>query len=190
MNENRIYVMKWFDMEKTVHNDELPSENSDDDEEDLIDKMNAKLKEPIIRFETVPHRGSINRIRSLHGSAIVATWSDENEVGIYNVSSAIEQLDLPVQEEETLPSSSKKKKKAKAKKVHGGCKIAGFKHKSEGYALDWSPSTFGRLASGSCDAQLWVYAAADQNCSSFVKETQVGLQSHKGSIEDIQWSPS
>ena len=46
-----------------------------------------------------------------------------------------------------------------------------FKHKSEGYALDWSPNTFGRLASGGCDSQLWVYTAADENCSSFIKET-------------------
>jgi len=34
----------------------------------------------------------------------------------------------------------------------GGCKVAGFKHKFEGYALDWSPMTYGRLASGSNDA--------------------------------------
>ena len=81
--------MKWFDMDKTLHNDDLPSDNSEDDEEDIINKMNAKLKEPIIRFESIPHRGSVNRIRSLHGSSIVATWSDENEVGIYNISSAI-----------------------------------------------------------------------------------------------------
>jgi len=84
--ENRIYVMKWFEMEKTLHADDLPSENSDDDEEDLIEKMNAKIKEPIIRYESIPHRGCVNRIRSLHGSSIVATWSEEHEVGIYNVS--------------------------------------------------------------------------------------------------------
>jgi ribosome assembly protein RRB1 len=37
---------------------------------------------------------------------------------------------------------------------------------------------------------LWVYRSADENCSSFIKESQVALQGHKGSIEDIQWSPS
>lgn len=183
--------MKWFDMHKTLHDDEPPSEHSDEDEEDLVAKMNAKIKEPIIRFESIPHRGGINRIRSMHGSSIVATWSDENEVGIYNISSAIDALNKPVQEEETIPTSSKKKKKkTAAKKGHGGCKLAGFKHKSEGYAIEWSPSTFGRLASGSCDANLMVYSAGDENCSYFTKETPVGLQGHKGSIEDIQWSPS
>ena len=49
--------------------------------------------------------------------------------------------------------------------------------------------TFGRLATGSCDAHLWLYAPADENCSSWVKETGNALQGHKDSIEDIQWSP-
>lgn len=61
------------------------------------------------------------------------------------------------------------------KKSFGGCKLAGFKHKQEGFALEWSPSSFGRLASGSNDAQLWLYQACDETCSSFVKETAVGL---------------
>lgn len=63
--------------------------------------------------------------------------------------------------------------------------MAGFKQRAEGYALDWSPNTFGRLASGANDAALWLYCAADETCSAFVKESQVGLQGHKGSIEDI-----
>ena len=62
-----------------------------------------------------------------------------------------------------------------AKKTFGGTKIASFKHKDEGFALDWSPFTYGRLAAGTCDAQIWLYQAADESCSSFVKETQVGL---------------
>ncbi len=36
--------------------DKIPEENSDDDEQDLIDKMNFTPKEPIIRFESIPHR--------------------------------------------------------------------------------------------------------------------------------------
>ena len=65
----------------------------------------------------------------------------------------------------------KKKKAAAAKKNYGGTKLASFKHKDEGYALEWSPHAFGRLASGSCDAHLWLYTPTDENCSSFIKET-------------------
>jgi len=72
-------------MVKTLDDDKVPNENSDDDEEDLLAKMNKAPKEPTIRFESIPHRGCVNRIRSLHGSSIVATWNDEGEVGIYNI---------------------------------------------------------------------------------------------------------
>jgi ribosome assembly protein RRB1 len=91
-SENKIYVMKWSDMHNTLDDDKPPSEHSEMDEEEIIEKMNSKIKQPVLRFESINHRGSVNRIRSLHGSSIVATWSEENEVGIYNVTSALDQL--------------------------------------------------------------------------------------------------
>jgi len=151
-SENKIYVMKWSDMYKTDKEDEIDSDMDSDEE-------NEKYREPIMRFETVAHKGCINKIRSMYGSPIVATWSEDGEVGIYNISQAIEELDKPVS----------------SKKQFGGCKIQGFKHKMEGFALEWSPLTYGRLASGGRDAALWLYQAADESCSTFVKETQVGL---------------
>jgi ribosome assembly protein RRB1 len=123
--------MKWSDMHKTLKDDEV---ESDEDEED------ETAKDPVMRFETVPHRGCVNRIRSMHGSSIVATWSDENEVGIYDLTSAYEALEQP-------PTG-----KGGNKKPLGGNKLACFKHSDEGYALDWSPLTLGRLASGGCNA--------------------------------------
>lgn len=83
--ENKIYVMKWSEMVKTLHDDDMPQDNSEDDEEDIINKMNQAPPEPVIRYESIPHRGAVNRLRTLCGSPIVATWSDEGEVGIYNV---------------------------------------------------------------------------------------------------------
>lgn len=154
--------MKWSEMYKTVNEDDLDSEEDDSDEH----------REPIIRFESVPHRGAINRVRAMHGSSIVATWNEDAEVGIYNVAPALEELDQPV-----VPG--------KKQKTFGNTKVAQFKHRTEGFALEWSPHTYGRLASGTCDAQLWLYQPADEGCSQFVKETQVGLQGHKHSIEDI-----
>jgi ribosome assembly protein RRB1 len=181
-NENKLYVMKWTEMEKTLYDDVVPEDNSEDDQDDIIEKMNNIPKEPVIKFESIPHRGVVNRLRSLHGTGIVATWNDEGDVGIYNVQSAIDQLDADPTKDDTpkvdttgMTPNQKKKLKKKvnaAKKVnYGGVKIANFKHKQEGYAIEWSPNTFGRLASGSCDAHLWIYAPADENCSSFIKES-------------------
>jgi hypothetical protein len=71
----------------------------------------------------------------------------------------------------TSSAGQKKKKKNLPKKNYGGTKIAQFRHKQEGYAIEWSPLTYGRLASGSCDAHLMIYRPADENCSAFIKET-------------------
>lgn len=77
-SENKLYVMKWAEMYKTDKEDEVNSDMDSDEEAQAV-------KEPIIRFETVPHRGAVNRIRSMHGSPIVATWNEDAEVGIYNI---------------------------------------------------------------------------------------------------------
>jgi len=154
-NDNKIYVMKWSEMVKTLHDDDVPEDNSDDDEQDIIDKMNKAPPEPVIRFESIPHRGCVNRLRTLAGSPIVATWSDEGEVGIYNIQAAINDLDAPVDPavlQATTSAGKKKKKKNLPKKSYGGTKIAQFRHKTEGFAIEWSPLNCGRLASGSCDA--------------------------------------
>ena len=95
----------------------------------------------MIRYEVIPHRGAVNRVRTLHGSSIVATWNEDAEVGIYNVAPALNELDQP-------QVGGKKANK----KNFGDTKVASFKHKSEDFALEWSPFTFGRLASGTCDA--------------------------------------
>lgn len=79
--------MKWSDMCRTLKDDdEVNDDESDSDAEND--------KDPEMRFECVPHKGCVNRIRSMHGTGIVATWNDENEVGIYDISAAIEALDV------------------------------------------------------------------------------------------------
>lgn len=134
--DNKIYTMKWSQMCKTLRDDD--EINEDEESEDENDK------DPEMRFECVPHKGCVNRIRSMYGTGIVATWNDENEVGIYNLTSAIEALDIE-------PSKDGKKKK-EAAKPHGGSLVGRFKLPDEGFALDWSPLSYGRLASGSCNA--------------------------------------
>ena len=78
-NENKIYVMKWSDMQKTLHDDD--EVQSDEDE----GSDNDHDKDPDLKLQVVPHKGAVNRIRSMHGTGIVATWNDEAEVAIYDV---------------------------------------------------------------------------------------------------------
>ena len=94
--DQKIYVMKWTDMFRTLKDDdEVNDDESDSDAEND--------KDPEMKYNCVPHKGSVNRIRSMHGTGIVATWSDDREVAVYNISKAVEALD-----EE--PSKDKKKK--------------------------------------------------------------------------------
>jgi ribosome assembly protein RRB1 len=130
--ENKLYVMKLGDMHKTLHDDDDVKNDSESEGEE-----NEKDKEPDMRFQVVPHKGAVNRLRSMYGTGIVATWNDEAEIAIYDVTSAVEALD---------GDNNSKKKSA------GGNKLASFKHKDEGFALDWSPFTYGRLAAGTCNA--------------------------------------
>ena len=75
-SDNRLYVMKWGDMRKTTHEDEECSDSEEEEE---------RFREPVIRYEAIPNRGGINRVRSMHGTPIVAAWTDEAEVAIFNV---------------------------------------------------------------------------------------------------------
>lgn len=69
--------------------DSSDSENDEDEDED-------KSKDPVMRFEQISHKGCVNRIRSMHGTAIVATWNEDGDVCMYNISQAIDELDKPI----------------------------------------------------------------------------------------------
>lgn len=125
-SDNKVYVMKWSNLYKTL--------NEEDDDEIVENEDDEDVK---LYYEGVSHKGAVNRIRSMHGSNIVATWSDEGDFSIFNMSEAIERLE----------QKCKAKSNTMSKKKYSSL-ISKFKHKVEGYALDWSPLRLGLLASG------------------------------------------
>jgi len=60
-------------------------------------------------------------------------------------------------------------------------------HQSEGYAIDWSPVSIGRLASGDNLKRIHVWTMGEGGQWAV---DQRPLTGHTGSIEDIQWSPT
>jgi len=70
--ENKLYVMKWSYLNKTL--------DEDDD-----GQIREDADESVIYYEGVPHKGGVNRVRTMNNSSICATWSDEGEVQIYNL---------------------------------------------------------------------------------------------------------
>jgi ribosome assembly protein RRB1 len=76
--ENRLYVLKWCNLQKTL------------EEDDTEMKEEVHEDEALLYYEGVPHKGAVNRLRSMHGSSIVATWSDDGEVSIFDLKEAIQ----------------------------------------------------------------------------------------------------
>lgn len=60
-------------------------------------------------------------------------------------------------------------------------------HSKEGFALDWSPTNRGSLASGDQAGQIYIWSSNQFNSWSVNARPLTG---HTGSVEDLQWSPT
>jgi len=166
---NQLLVMKMSNMTKI--SDDSDSEDSfiDDDEENSDG--------PKLQTVSINHIGGVNRIRqtTINNKLYSATWSETGTVFVWDTSKALESLDLPgVAQHQTAPSSTK-----------SIFKFSG--HQSEGFAMDWSKTTPGRLATGSCNRNIHLWQMRE---SASWHVDQRPLNAHTDSVEDIQWSPN
>nr|KAG5702447.1 hypothetical protein BaRGS_027534 [Batillaria attramentaria] len=169
---NYVLVMKMHNLTKTLKEKEDDSES--DDEDDGDDDEEEDLPE----LDTVPiqHNGCVNRIRvtGLDNKVLAASWSDTGKVYIHDVSKQLEAADDPRAAANYDPNNKT-------------CLQAISKHSTEGFAIDWSPTVKGRLATGDCDRFIHVFDPAD---SGWMNTGKQAYTAHTGSVEDIQWSPN
>eukprot|EP00163_Fabomonas_tropica_P008995 TRINITY_DN1878_c0_g1_i2.p1 TRINITY_DN1878_c0_g1~~TRINITY_DN1878_c0_g1_i2.p1 ORF type:complete len:438 (-),score=112.31 TRINITY_DN1878_c0_g1_i2:143-1456(-) len=161
--DNCLLVMKWSDLHKTKNDDGSDSDDSDSDDSDVDD-------DAVVQTQRVAHRSAINRIRSMpQKPQIVSTWSENKDVDIWDLSEHATALDTPgkVVKGTTEPIKS----------------FAG--HPEEGFALDWSPTTAGRMLSGDCRKHIYLWEPRESGWT-VDKSPFVG---HTASVEDLQWSP-
>lgn len=102
----------------------------------------------------------------------MGVWSDQGIVSIYNIGPQLSALEsgqsAAGQEGATSP-------------------VFQFKgHKIEGYAIDWSNCDKGKLATGDCNANIFITSPTDSGWRTDFRP----FTSHQGSVEDLQWSPS
>jgi len=156
--------------------DKEDDEDSDEESDDDDDEEEAgPEKEPKLKVAGIQHSGCINRIKyqSLGGASVVAAWSEMGSVGIWSLDRCLQKLEDP-----TAPKDFKDK----ASPLHE------FKgHASEGFALAWSPTTLGVLASGDCKKNLHIWKPTEAAGWEVDPRPLVG---HTDSVEDIQWSPN
>jgi len=120
-----------------------------------------------------PHPGGVNRLRSMpQFPYIIATWSDQKQVFLWNTEKLLRALDKPPLER--LPAILPP--------------LYTFKgHGDEGFALDWSPTVAGNLLSGGNDRRIYLWETKDHGATWNISQTP--FSDHTDAIEDLQWSP-
>ena len=173
--ENALMVMKFSGLGR-MERDDGGDESSDDDENEDEDA------EPILESKSIPLTSTTNRIRahqtpsqdpSRPPTTVTATMTESSNVFIHDVTPHLAAFDTPgavITEKQNRPLSTIRA------------------HKSEGYAVDWSPLfPAGKLLTGDNDGLIYVTTRTDGG--GWVTDTRP-FQGHASSVEEIQWSPS
>ncbi|SPP75808.1 glutamate-rich WD repeat-containing protein 1 [Drosophila guanche] len=172
---NNLIVMKMSNLHRTQDDEaEEDDEELEDDQDDVPDK--EELKKPQMTCALIKHQGCVNRVRArrLGNTVYAASWSELGRVNIWNLSQplqAVEDVQLLKQYEqnETRPVFT----------------FSG--HQQEGFAVDWSPSAEGVLATGDCRRDIHIWSPLEDGTW---KVDQRPLAGHTQSVEDLQWSPN
>lgn len=164
-DENQVTVMKMSELHKTKQPENSDDESDDEDEDETEG-------DPVLESRSIPHRGGVNRIRSMpQSSNIVATWSDLKKVHLFDIGLQLQSLNGSLSA--PLPA-----KQAPIYTFSG--------HADEGFAMDWSPVQAGKLLTGDCSKFIYSW----ENTESSWNVDKVPFTGHKASVEDLQWSPT
>jgi len=186
---NKIFALKISHLHRTKHDDDEDSDFSSEGEENENDDADD---EPEVESRTIAHPGCVNRLKVMPQEPhIVATWSDDGHVYLWNLSAMISALDKP-------PSTSLSSAMEPIQQWTGH-------NLSEGFALSWSPTKPGRLIFGDCSGRIFLSESllpiannsndgglSNMNCAVPITWSQSPspFVGHRGSVEDLQWSPT
>lgn len=182
VRDNGILLMKVSNIHKRKQrseDDKDEEESSSSEEEEGNGGSQTNGREPLLVAAKIPHHGGVNRIRStqLGTASVCAAWNDQGKVQLWNLGDAqkaVEEL-----------GDGKQKQSIVLKNQKPLFSFAG--HQTEGFALDWSPIAPGKLASGDNRKRIHVWCMKEGG--EWLVD-QRPFAAHKGSVEDIQWSPS
>ncbi|KAH8679248.1 WD40-repeat-containing domain protein [Ilyonectria robusta] len=170
-SDNQIMVMKFSGLSKMDRGDESDSDGDDDEDSD-----------PILESKSIPISSTTNRIRSHQipsqelgrpQTTLTATMTESSNVFIHDITPHLASFDNPgttISAQQNKPISTIRA------------------HKSEGYALDWSPTVpGGKLLTGDNDGLIYMTSRTDGG--GWVTDNRA-FQGHTSSVEELQWSPS
>ncbi|XP_033631218.1 glutamate-rich WD repeat-containing protein 1-like [Asterias rubens] len=169
---NNLIVMKMSNLNRTRQkaSDDEDSSDSDSDSEDEDEK-------PELETAMLKHLGAINRIRSttIGQKQVAATWSDTGSVHLWDLSEALSAVGNAQRMARFMRQASHKP-------------LFTFTgHQTEGFAMDWCPTTPGNLITGDCrkNIHLWKLQEGGE-----WHVDQRAYSAHTDSVEDLQWSPT
>lgn len=170
--ENQIMIMKLSGLSRNQQQEDDSDSDSDDDAEDA---------DPILESKSIPLTSTTNRIRahqmpsqdpSAPPTTFTVTMTESSQIFIHDITPHLASFDNPgsvITAQQNKPLSTIRA------------------HKSEGYAVDWSPLVpGGKLLTGDNDGLIYVTTRTDGG--GWVTDTRA-FQGHTSSVEDIQWSP-
>ncbi|TQS37766.1 hypothetical protein Golomagni_01746 [Golovinomyces magnicellulatus] len=172
--ENQLLVMKFSGLSRMDRQDEDDEEGEEDDDDEYAD--------PVLESCSIPFSSATNRIRAYQIPAsdssrppttLTASMTEAGEVLIHDVTPHLTTFDTPG----TVLSSNHNKPRSTIRA-----------HKSEGYAIDWSPLiSTGKLITGDNDGLIYITTRTSGEGWTTDSRPFTG---HTGSVEELQWSPS
>ncbi|XP_026685917.1 glutamate-rich WD repeat-containing protein 1 [Diaphorina citri] len=165
-NFNRLIVMKMSNLTSTEEDNERELE--DDESEGSGDE--DRRKDPVMNSYFIRHRGCINRVRSSYWPCVIT--------GVQHPT-ALQTVDDPFQ----LAEHNKKRGKGPGIPTPPLFSFSG--HLTEGFAMDWSSTEPGVLATGDCKRNIHIWTPREAGAW---QVDQKPLGGHTNSAEDLQWS--
>ncbi len=175
---------KGGDKKKALKNmDDSDSDSSSDESEDDEEEGMVPVNEDgIIQSAEIKHDCTVNRVRVMpQRSNIVAVWGESGRVSLVDATPALNALNR----------DSRRRMSAPATVLPSSVKpfFSFTEHRCEGYALDWSRVTTGRMLSGACNGSIYLWEPSSREASGFSVNPD-RFRGHRGSVEDLQWSPN
>lgn len=171
--DNQLMVMKLSGLGKIDR--ERYEEDGDEDEDD-------EVTEPILETRSIPLTSTTNRIRAHQipssdffkpPMTFAAIFAESAQVLIHDISPHLTSFDSPG----TIITPQ-----------HNKPIVTLTMHKTEGYALDWSPLVpQGKLLTGDNSGRIFATTCGDGG--KWATDSKP-FDGHQGSVEDIQWSPN
>lgn len=170
---NNILVMRLSNLHKTS------KETNDDDEEEESDDEDIS-KEPKMAGALIKHQGCVNRIRTtiLNNTVLAASWSELGRVNLWDLTRQLQAVD----NEQLLTKYNKENMSSSVKPL-----FTFTGHQKEGFAVDWSPTMMGVLATGDCKRDIHIWTPTEMGSWQVDQRPLIG---HTDSVEDLQWSPN